>query len=628
MQFIRTGERCIVLIRHKLILNTVLVAIAMVVLSGLFIYSSQVTRSLTQAQRNVDGLEIAMLNLRRAEKDFLLRKDLSFVNHFNEVMTQFHQLDETLGRDDNLAAVHADLARLDQQMAAYGKAFLELVAQQQKIGLGPEDGLYGKLRTAVHEVEDGLKKLDQQGLLITMLQLRRAEKDFMLRSDVQYLDRFQTLHKSFQQSLAALPEADRGKLEQASEQYRQDFVALVQGMQVLGLNEDEGLRNQMRGLVHQTEEVFSAVDQHIAGELDLQTARLNTLMLVCGGVIIVLIGIMSVLLGRSIDRPISRVNDTVNRIRQDNDLRLKIELQGADEMAQLAGNLDVMLGGFRNLIGDVKQSVHTLTEAADHLSDNVKRTSEGAARQLQETDMVATASTEMGSTIEEIARNTEQAANNAQATNNKAMEGRSAVENTVDQIRLLADNLEHSSREVGQLQRESETIGSVLDVIRGIAEQTNLLALNAAIEAARAGDQGRGFAVVADEVRSLAIRTQKSTQEIAGIISSLQKQTGSIVEVMATCREQGGRSSDQANVAGALLEQITQDVTHIMDMSTQIAAAIEEQSLVANEVNRNVNNIRDIAQESSAMAAENARSSQGLNEQAKLLNQAVAKYRV
>ncbi|RQM73657.1 methyl-accepting chemotaxis protein [Aeromonas jandaei] len=616
------------LIRHKLILNTVLVAIAMMVLSGLFIYSSQVTRSLTQAQRNVDGLEIAMLNLRRAEKDFLLRKDLSFVNHFNEVMTQFHQLDETLGRDDNLAAVHADLARLDQQMAAYGKAFLDLVAQQQKIGLGPEDGLYGKLRTAVHEVEDGLKKLDQQGLLITMLQLRRAEKDFMLRSDVQYLDRFQTLHKSFQQSLAALPEADRGKLEQASEQYRQDFVALVQGMQVLGLNEDEGLRNQMRGLVHQTEEVFSAVDQHIAGELDLQTARLNTLMLVCGGVIIVLIGIMSVLLGRSIDRPISRVNDTVNRIRQDNDLRLKIELQGADEMAQLAGNLDVMLGGFRNLIGDVKQSVHTLTEAADHLSDNVKRTSEGAARQLQETDMVATASTEMGSTIEEIARNTEQAANNAQATNNKAMEGRSAVENTVDQIRLLADNLEHSSREVGQLQRESETIGSVLDVIRGIAEQTNLLALNAAIEAARAGDQGRGFAVVADEVRSLAIRTQKSTQEIAGIISSLQKQTGSIVEVMATCREQGSRSSDQANVAGALLEQITQDVTHIMDMSTQIAAAIEEQSLVANEVNRNVNNIRDIAQESSAMAAENARSSQGLNEQAKLLNQAVAKYRV
>jgi methyl-accepting chemotaxis protein len=611
-----------------LILNTALVAVAMLVLSGLFLYSNQVSRHLTEAQRNVDGLEIAMLNLRRAEKDFLIRKDPAFVTRFNEVLANFHQLNQTLGQDDNLSAVQGELTRLDQQMGAYGKAFNDLVAQQQIIGLGPEDGLYGRLRTAVHQVEEGLKQLDEQGLLITMLQLRRAEKDFMLRSDIQYLERFQTLHKDFQQRLATLPEADRGKLEQASEQYRQDFVALVQGMQVLGLSEDEGLRNEMRGLVHQTEQGFTAVGKHIADELVRQTSHLNTLMLVCGGIIIVLIGIMSMLLGRSIDRPISRVNDTVNRIRQDNDLRLKIELQGADEMAQLAGNLDVMLGGFRHLIGDVKQSVHTLTEAADHLSGNVRRTSEGAARQLQETDMVATASTEMGSTIEEIARNTEQAANNAQTTNNKAMEGRSAVENTVSQIRSLADNLENSSREVAQLQQESETIGSVLDVIRGIAEQTNLLALNAAIEAARAGDQGRGFAVVADEVRSLAIRTQKSTQEIAGIISSLQKQTGNIVGMMATCREQGNSSSEQASMAGELLEQITQDVTHIMDMSTQIAAAIEQQSLVANEVNRNVNNIRDIAQESSLMAEENAKSSHGLTEQAKLLNQAVAKYRV
>ncbi|WP_323900271.1 methyl-accepting chemotaxis protein [Aeromonas hydrophila] len=616
------------LIRHKLILNTALVAVAMLVLSGLFLYSNQVSRHLTEAQRNVDGLEIAMLNLRRAEKDFLIRKDPAFVTRFNEVLANFHQLNQTLSQDDNLSAVQGELTRLDQQMGAYGKAFNDLVAQQQIIGLGPEDGLYGRLRTAVHQVEEGLKQLDEQGLLITILQLRRAEKDFMLRSDIQYLERFQTLHKDFQQRLAILPEADRGKLEQASEQYRQDFVALVKGMQVLGLSEDEGLRNEMRGLVHQTEQGFTAVGKHVADELVRQTSRLNTLMLVCGGIIIVLIGIMSMLLGRSIDRPISRVNDTVNRIRQDNDLRLKIELQGADEMAQLAGNLDVMLGGFRHLIGDVKQSVHTLTEAADHLSGNVRRTSEGAARQLQETDMVATASTEMGSTIEEIARNTEQAANNAQTTNNKAMEGRSAVENTVSQIRSLADNLENSSREVAQLQQESETIGSVLDVIRGIAEQTNLLALNAAIEAARAGDQGRGFAVVADEVRSLAIRTQKSTQEIAGIISSLQKQTGNIVGMMATCREQGNSSSEQASMAGELLEQITQDVTHIMDMSTQIAAAIEQQSLVANEVNRNVNNIRDIAQESSLMAEENAKSSHGLTEQAKLLNQAVAKYRV
>ncbi|MGL5815270.1 MAG: methyl-accepting chemotaxis protein [Aeromonas sp.] len=616
------------LIRQKLILNTALVATAMLTLSGLFLYASQESGHLMEAQRRVDGLELSMLQLRRAEQDFLLHKDLAVIDRFNAVLTETHVLEEALETDESLGSVRAGLAGLDTQVSAYGKAFNELVAQQQKIGLGPEDGLYGQLRGAVHKVEEALKAQDQQGLLITMLQLRRAEKDFMLRSDIQYLGRFQTLHDAFQQGLGGLPEEQRSGLEQASEQYRQGFVALVQGMQVLGLNETSGLRGQMHTLVQQAEQGLNAVSRQIADELARQTTSFNRLMLICGALIILVIGFMSVLLGRSIDRPIARVNDTVNRIRQDNDLRLRIALKGDDEMAQLAGNLDVMLDGFRHLIGDVKQSVNTLTGAADHLSDNVRRTSEGAQRQLLETDQVATASTEMGSTIEEIARSTEQAASDAAATNHKASEGRGAVQQTVNRIHSLATQLEQASDEVAQLQKESETIGSVLGVIRGIADQTNLLALNAAIEAARAGEQGRGFAVVADEVRSLAIRTQQSTQEIAVIIGSLQQQTDNIVGRMALCREQGESSSQQAAQAGELLGQITEDVTRIMDMSTQIAAAIEQQSLVANEVNRNVSSIRDIAQASSLMAQDNAHSSQGLSEQARLLNRAVEQYRV
>ncbi|MGX9079768.1 hypothetical protein ACWTQY_28285, partial [Klebsiella pneumoniae] len=132
----------IVLIRHKLILNTALVAVAMLVLSALFLYSSQVSRHLAEAQRNVDGLEIAMLNLRRAEKDFLIRKDLTFVERFNKELADFHTLNRTLSTDDNISVVHGELARLDQQMGLYGKAFNDLVTQQQTIGLGPEDGLY------------------------------------------------------------------------------------------------------------------------------------------------------------------------------------------------------------------------------------------------------------------------------------------------------------------------------------------------------------------------------------------------------------------------------------------------------------------------------------------------------
>jgi methyl-accepting chemotaxis protein len=200
------------------------------------------------------------------------------------------------------------------------------------------------------------------------------------------------------------------------------------------------------------------------------------------------------------------------------------------------------------------------------------------------------------------------------------------VEQSIEKITLLAKQLTASAAVVAELERDSVTIGSVLDVIRGIADQTNLLALNAAIEAARAGEQGRGFAVVADEVRSLAIRTQKSTQEITSIISTLQTRTRSIVDLMQESQQQGRESVEQASIAGEVLRQITSDVTNIMDMSTQIAAAIEEQSMVAAEVNKNVVVIRDIADESSHAAEKNAAASEDVRVRAKALNEAVSQF--
>jgi methyl-accepting chemotaxis protein len=330
---------------------------------------------------------------------------------------------------------------------------------------------------------------------------------------------------------------------------------------------------------------------------------------------------------RSIITPVERVYQTIERIRRENNLAIKIESTGDDEITTMTEDFNSLIDDFKILISEVNTALGTINEATHHLSETTAQTSAGMHEQLHEADMVATAATEMQATIQDISHNTEAAAQKAESTNENAQQGRVEVDATIHRIMALSDSLGGASDVVSQLERDAETIGSVLDVIRGIAEQTNLLALNAAIEAARAGEQGRGFAVVADEVRSLAQRTQDSTQEIESIISTLQERTQSVVSIMQQCRTQGSESVSQAEQAGELLSSITADVQTIMEMSTHIATAIDEQNQVASEVNKNVVRIRDIAQVASEHAKSNAQSSEEVSEQAKVLHEAVAKYR-
>jgi methyl-accepting chemotaxis protein len=247
---------------------------------------------------------------------------------------------------------------------------------------------------------------------------------------------------------------------------------------------------------------------------------------------------------------------------------------------------------------------------------------------MQQTDLVSTAVPEMVATVDEIANNTRDAAHKAEVTNSNADEGKKGVDQTISQIANLSKKLLDSENVVKELEKESITIASVLDVIRGIADQTNLLALNAAIEAARAGEQGRGFAVVADEVRTLASRTQDSTQEIEAIIGLLQKRTQEIVKLMASCRDQGEESVKQAGSAGSMLEEINQDVALIMDMNSAIATAIQEQTTVAAEVNQHVVMIRDVTEKSGESAKQNEHMSEKISQQAQVLHNEVSRFAV
>ncbi|MBF8744255.1 methyl-accepting chemotaxis protein [Pseudomonas monteilii] len=291
------------------------------------------------------------------------------------------------------------------------------------------------------------------------------------------------------------------------------------------------------------------------------------------------------------------------------DLRETARVERGDELGQLQASMQRMTQRLRELISGIGDGVTQIASAAEELSAVTEQTSAGVTNQKVETDQVATAMNQMTATVHEVARNAEQASEAALMADQQAREGDRVVGEAVAQIERLAGEVVNSSEAMNQLKAESDKIGSVLDVIKSVAQQTNLLALNAAIEAARAGEAGRGFAVVADEVRSLAQRTQQSTEEIEELIASLQNGTQRVASVMQNSRELTDSSVELTRRAGGSLDTITRTVSAIQAMNQQIATAAEQQSAVAEEINRSVMNVRDISDQTSAASEETASSS-------------------
>lgn len=285
-----------------------------------------------------------------------------------------------------------------------------------------------------------------------------------------------------------------------------------------------------------------------------------------------------------------------------NDLAALVYTGRCDEIGRLQLAIKMLQSKLHSVVGRVADSASMANELATRTASAATQSSQSIAHLQSETDQVATAMNEMAATVQEVARNTSQAAAAAADARGETQQAYQVMSEVINAISSVAHNMEKSSDVINQLERNSAGIGMVLDVIKGVAEQTNLLALNAAIEAARAGEHGRGFAVVADEVRTLASRTQKSTEEIRDIIDRLQTDANEAVRVMEGSRVQAQVGVTQAERAGQALQAIANAVTTISDMNVQIASASEEQSAVAEEINRNISMISHQSMETAAGA--------------------------
>ncbi|EHA1075168.1 MULTISPECIES: methyl-accepting chemotaxis protein [Vibrio] len=583
-------------IRQKLYFLGVIAILGIVALLGTSSHFENKSNDLNHAIKLVGDLEIRLLNLRRNEKDFLLRSNDKYLNKFDANVDKFIDTEKELAnilKSNELPSSQ----QFKQDLLAYQRGFQNLVSAYQRYGLDSKSGLLAGYEQALLEAK---QRSDHQQLL-ALVRFDSAVKAGLFNSDL--LDG----------------------------QYAPELIKtgkqLAAQKQVVGVAYDKGLLGETRALSHAVEEQFETFSTALSSAAAQRDEQMSTIKQVITALILVVIFALIWQISRSINTRVNSLLGTIRSISETNNMGLRSDLKGQDELFDISHHLNDLLDKLEHLISSTQEKSAQLTASTDNMHRELEGVMEQFHTQTDHTASMATAVQQMVATIGEISESTSVAVEGVHQAANNAEQGRGVVEATVTNIGQLTTILSNSQQSIGSLNQHVDKIGGAVNIIQEIAEQTNLLALNAAIEAARAGEQGRGFAVVADEVRALASRTHQSTEEITRVVADIQTQMSTVVADIDQCNDQGQQTLNASEKLDSSLQQIITDMHSIQANSERIASAIEEQGIVMNQVSGSITELNAISENNMQSAQECLHEVNSVSAQAHDMDEAVAQFK-